>query len=113
MKPPGAGPRILWCFEPSTRRQDVISLVAVDITGTNPVPITAVADDVFHPGFVLDLIPRLPGPVLLREDFVRLAIVVEVREDREFNVEARVDYGFVPIALPSRRIPPPGNLLRK
>ena len=91
MERPIARPRIGGRFEPTTRRQDVVALVAIHIARTNPMSVATVADDVRHPRLVLDFVPRLARAVLLRQHFLGLTVVVDVGEHREFNVEAFVD----------------------
>ena len=105
-------------LEPAARRQDVVALVAVDVARADAVAVGAIADDVRDPGLVLDFVPGLARAVLLREDFLRLAVVVEIDEQRELDVEA-----FVDRRLPSRivlarqpalaGVAPPRHLLRE
>ena len=83
-------------LEPAARRQDVVALVAVDVARADAVSVAAIADDVRHPRLVLDFVPGLAGAVLLRQDFLRLAVVVEIDEQRELDVEAFVDRRFLP-----------------
>ena len=87
MERPVPGARIGRRLEPAARRQDVVALVAVDVAGADAVAVAAVADDVRDPRLVLDFIPGLAGAVLLREDFLRLAVVVEIDEDRELELK--------------------------
>ena len=71
------------------------------------------ADDVRDPGLVLDFIPGLAGAVLLREDFLRLAVVVEIGDDGELDVEAGMDRRGLPcLALFARLagVSPPRDL---
>ncbi len=113
MERPVAGSRIGGCLEPAARREDVVALVAVDVAGADAVPVGRGADDVRDPGLVLDLVPRLPGTVLLGDDLVGLAVVVHVGEGRELDVESFVNRRQLPIAAGLSRIPPPRHALRE
>ena len=92
-------------LEPAARRQDVVALVAVDVAGADAVAVGAIADDVRDPGLVLDFVPGLAGAVLLRDDLLRLAVVVDVGEHRELDVEAVVDRRFLPVPRPPPALP--------
>jgi hypothetical protein len=112
---PTAGARICRRFEPAARCQDVCPPVIINISRPDAVAVAPIADDVSGECALPHLVPRLRCAILLRDDLVRLAVVVDVRQDRELDVEARMDLRF----LPGRRrrcapgILPPGNALRE
>ena len=69
--------------------------VAVDVTGADAVAVAVIADDVLDPRAVLQIEPgeRRGGPVELRQELARLAVVVEIDELRELGREPLVDLG--------------------
>jgi hypothetical protein len=65
------------------------------------------------PGAVLRFVPRLSGAILLREDLVRLAVVVHVGKDGELDVEAFVDHRLLPQSARPSRVAPPRHAFSK
>ena len=113
MERPVRGARIGRRLQPPSWRQDVVALVAVHVASADAVTVGGRADDMRDPGLVLDFIPGLAGAVLLREDFLRLAVVVEIGDDGELDVEAGMDRRGLPcLALFARLagVSPPSDL---
>ena len=115
MEGPRARARIGGRFRPSSRGQDVGAAVFVDVTRADAVAVTLRRDDVLDPASGLGLVPRERRlrRSSLREDFLGLAVVVEIREQCELDREARVDFRLGPHPPRLARILPPGDLLRE
>ena len=115
MERPVARARIGGRLEPAARREDVVALVAVDVAGADAVPVGAIADDVRDPGLVLDFVPACPVPFSCARISLRLAVVVDVGEERELDVEAvdgrPASSVLAPLRLPG--VPPPRHPLRE
>ena len=98
--PLAGGAHIFGRFEPALGREDVVAPVAIDIAHADAVAVALVADDVFHPLAILQFEPceRNIGAVELGEQFLLLAVVVEVHQEGEFGGAAGIDFVDCPRA---------------
>ena len=107
--------RIGGCLEPTTRRQDVVAFVAIDVADANAVAVRPIADHMLHPGAAAHFEPGLRRAVLLRDDLERPAVVVDVGEHGELHVAAAVTSDLLPERGPAglAGVLPPGDLPRE
>ena len=81
-------------FQPAFGREDVVAPVAIDIAHADAVAVALLAHDVLHPLAALQFEPgqRNIGAVELGEQFLRLAIIVQIHQEREFRGTAGIDF---------------------
>src|SRR5205809_449151 len=115
MKFPIARARVGRRFEPALRSENVGTAIAVHVARTDTVAVTARADGVAHKGAVLQLIPGERGILLteLWQQFVPLAVIIDIDHEDEFHRPAILDSMLFPFANPAARILHPVKFLRK
>src|SRR3954447_25077626 len=90
---PGAAARVRRRFEPAAGRQDIVAAILVDVARADTVPEGMVRHLMCDELSVARLVPRQwrVGIAEFGEHLAGLAIVIEIHDEGELHIEARLD----------------------